>query len=62
MFMGRDFVVKHLRNKHGHVLQAERERLQEEAYWQNFRWARTASWGWGRGAATMAGLLCMCSG
>lgn len=39
MFMGRDFVVKHIRNKHGHVLDAERERLQEEAFWDNFRWA-----------------------
>lgn len=38
MFMGREFVVKHIRNKHGHVLEAERERLQEEAFWENFRW------------------------
>lgn len=35
--MGRDFVVKHIRNKHGHVLEEQRERLQEEAYWENFR-------------------------
>ena len=28
--MSRDFVVKHIRNKHGHVLEAERERLQEQ--------------------------------
>lgn len=36
--MGREFVVKHIRNKHGHVLEVERERLQEEAFWENFRW------------------------
>lgn len=39
LFMGREFVVKHIRNKHGHVVEAERERLQEEIFWENFRWA-----------------------
>ena len=29
LFMAREFVVKHVRNKHGHVLEAERERLQD---------------------------------
>ncbi|PSC73712.1 Serrate RNA effector molecule [Micractinium conductrix] len=37
LFMARSFVVKHIRNKHAHVVEAERERLQEEAYWENFR-------------------------
>ncbi|EFN56708.1 hypothetical protein CHLNCDRAFT_51470 [Chlorella variabilis] len=37
LFMGREFVVKHIRNKHGHVVEAERERIQEEVYWENFR-------------------------
>ncbi|KAL4447939.1 hypothetical protein ABPG75_005158 [Micractinium tetrahymenae] len=37
LFMGREFVVKHIRNKHGHVLDAEREQLQEEIFWENFR-------------------------
>lgn len=37
--MGRDFVLKHIRNKHGHVVEQERQRLLDDAYWANFRWA-----------------------
>lgn len=53
--MARSFVVKHIRNKHAHVVEAERERLQEEAYWENFRCGAalrsTARVAGGKGAA-----------
>ena len=35
--MGRAFVVKHIRNKHAHAVEEERQRLLDEAYWDNFR-------------------------
>ncbi|KAL6768849.1 CGL117 [Auxenochlorella protothecoides x Auxenochlorella symbiontica] len=37
LFVAREFVEKHIRNKHAHVLQAERERLQDIVYWENFQ-------------------------
>ena len=37
LFMGRAFVVKHIRNKHAHAVEEERQRLLDEAYWDNFR-------------------------
>ncbi len=58
--MGREFVVKHIRNKHGHVLEAERERLQEEIFWENFKWG-SGLWppaGW-RGCLKLQGLSCV---
>ena len=38
LFMAREFVLKHIRNKHGHVLDEERARVCELVYWENFRW------------------------
>jgi hypothetical protein len=37
LFMAREFVLKHIRNKHAHVVDEERERVQEEIYFENFR-------------------------
>lgn len=37
LFVAREFVEKHIRNKHAHVLEAERERLQDIVYWENFQ-------------------------
>ena len=40
LFVGREFVVKHVRSKHGHVVEAERERLLDNLFWENFRAAK----------------------
>lgn len=40
LFMGREFVLKHIRNKHSVAVDARRERLQEEVFWENFRCGR----------------------
>lgn len=40
LFVAREFVVKHIRNKHGHVVDTERERLLDELYFENYRAAR----------------------
>eukprot|EP00887_Chlorella_sp_A99_P001351 scaffold14.g1351.t1 len=37
LFMGKEFVVKHIRNKHAHRVEEERDRLQDQVYWENFR-------------------------
>jgi hypothetical protein len=53
-FVERQFVVKHIRNKHGLVLDAERERILDDMYYENFRAAREeersrSHGGWGEG-------------
>ena len=40
MFVAKAFVLKHIRNKHGHVLDAERERLYDAIYYDNFMKAK----------------------
>lgn len=37
LFVAREFVVKHVRNKHVHVVDAERSRIQDAVYYENFR-------------------------
>ena len=40
LFVARDFVHKHIRNKHAHVLDAERERIMDIIFYDNYRHAR----------------------
>ena len=42
LFVDRKFVVKHICSKHHHVLQAERDKIQDEIYYYNFRKVRDA--------------------
>ena len=42
LFVDHKFVVKHIRSKHQHVLQAERDKIQDEIYYYNFRKVRDA--------------------
>ncbi|KAK2077405.1 hypothetical protein QBZ16_004250 [Prototheca wickerhamii] len=42
LFVAREFVVKHIRNKHGHVLEAEREKIEDEIFFENFKAWRDA--------------------
>lgn len=36
LFVAKEFVIKHIRNKHSHVLDAEREKIIESIYRQNY--------------------------
>ena len=55
LFVAKEFVVKHIKNKHAHVLEAEKERILESIYRENYTSAkereqrRTATGGRGRG-------------
>jgi hypothetical protein len=55
LFVAKEFVVKHIKNKHAHVLEAEKERILESIYRENYTSAkereqrRTAAGGRGRG-------------
>ena len=40
MFVARSFVVKHIRNKHAHVVDAERERILDIVYYENYKAAK----------------------
>jgi hypothetical protein len=40
LFVARDFVLKHVRNKHAHVVDAERERIFDAIFYENYRQAR----------------------
>jgi len=37
LFVAREFVVKHIRNKHGHVLDAERSKIFDQIFFENFK-------------------------
>ena len=37
LFVAKAFVEKHIRNKHAHVVEAERERLLDAVYFENFK-------------------------
>ncbi|KAK9804338.1 hypothetical protein WJX72_008084 [[Myrmecia] bisecta] len=37
LFVAKEFVVKHIRLKHSHVVDAEREKIYDEIFWENFR-------------------------
>lgn len=60
LFVAREFVVKHIRNKHGHVLDAERDKVQDAIYWDNFRcaaaWPAWPAWLWWCCCAAARGL------
>jgi len=40
LFVARDFVLKHIRNKHAHVVEAEKERILDVIFYENYRHAR----------------------
>ncbi|KAL6765183.1 hypothetical protein V8C86DRAFT_3128329 [Haematococcus lacustris] len=42
LFKARQFVVKHIRSKHEEKLQAEKDRIMDELYWENFKAAKEA--------------------
>jgi len=40
LFVDREYVLKHIRNKHGHLLAAERDQFLDQLYFENFKAAR----------------------